>query len=57
LPNQYVGTSGNPQFVTITNNGTGTLNIANVAASPSDFAALNASFACNDGKFDSSNFD
>jgi hypothetical protein len=42
FPNQYVGTSGNPQSVTVTNNGTVTLTITNVAASPSDFATLNA---------------
>jgi hypothetical protein len=42
FPSQYVGTSGNPQSVTVTNNGTSTLVITNVAASPSDFAALNA---------------
>jgi hypothetical protein len=40
--NQYVGTSGLPQTVTLTNNGTAVLTITKVAASPSDFGLLNA---------------
>jgi len=39
---QYVGTSGLPQSVTLTNTGTATLSISNVATSSSDFAPLNA---------------
>jgi hypothetical protein len=39
---QYVGTSGNPQSVTVTNTGTIALNISSVTASPSDFGVLNA---------------
>jgi hypothetical protein len=42
FPVQYVGTSGLPQSVTVTNNGNSPLNIAGVAASPSDFGTLNA---------------
>jgi len=38
---QYVGTSGLPQPVTLTNAGTAALTITNVATSPSDFGALN----------------
>jgi hypothetical protein len=39
---QYVGTSGLPQSVTVTNNSGGTLNISSVTVSPSDFGTLNA---------------
>jgi hypothetical protein len=39
---QYVGTSGLPQSVTLTNTGTATLTITNVTTSPSDFGSLNA---------------
>src|SRR6202011_85000 len=39
---QYVGTSGLPQSVTLTNTGTAALTITNVATSSSDFAPLNA---------------
>jgi hypothetical protein len=42
FPSQYVGTSGLPQSVTLTNTGTATLSITKVAASPSDFGSLNA---------------
>jgi hypothetical protein len=42
FPAQYVGTSGLPQTVTLTNNGTATLAITSVAASPSDFGVLSA---------------
>ncbi len=37
FPNQYVGTSGLPQTVTLTNTATSTLNITSVTASPADF--------------------
>ncbi len=40
--NQYVGTSGLPQSVTLTNTGAATLSISNAATSPSDFGFLNA---------------
>ena len=40
--NQYVGTTGLPQSVTLTNTGTAALSISNVATSPSDFGFLNA---------------
>src|SRR5215469_8642947 len=39
---QYVGTSGLPQTLTVTNSGTAVLNITNVNTSPSDFGVLNA---------------
>jgi hypothetical protein len=39
---QYVGTTGLPQSVTLTNTGTAALSISNVATSPSDFGFLNA---------------
>jgi hypothetical protein len=39
---QYVGTSGLPQSVTVTNNGATPLTISKVATSPADFASLNA---------------
>jgi hypothetical protein len=39
---QYVGTSGLPQTVTLTNTGTAALTITNVATSPSDFGPLSA---------------
>jgi hypothetical protein len=39
---QYVGTSGNPQSLTVTNTGTIALNIVSLTASPSDFGVLNA---------------
>jgi len=42
FPNQYVGTSGLPQTVTLTNTGAGLLTITSVAASPADFAPLSA---------------
>jgi hypothetical protein len=42
FPNQYVGTSGLPQSVTITNTGTGVLTISSVSTSPADFGNLNA---------------
>ncbi len=42
FPSQYVGTSGLPQSVTLTNTGTATLTIASVTTSPGDFGALNA---------------
>jgi hypothetical protein len=41
FPGQYVGTSGLPQTVTLTNNLTGSLAITNVTASPGDFGVLN----------------
>jgi hypothetical protein len=37
---QYVGTSGLPQTVTVTNTGNATLTITGVAASPADFGVL-----------------
>ncbi len=40
FPSQYVGTSGLPQKVTLTNTGTGTLAITNVTTNPSDFGNL-----------------
>jgi hypothetical protein len=42
FPSQYVGTSGLPQSVTVTNNGNAPLSIASVTVSPSDFGTLNA---------------
>ena len=42
FPSQYVGTSGLPQTVTVTNSGTAPLNITKVSTSPSDFGVLNA---------------
>ena len=42
FPSQYVGTSGLPQSVTLTNSGTAGLTITNVTASPADFGTLNA---------------
>ena len=42
FPNQYVGTSGLPQTVTLTNTGTAALTIASVTSSPSDFGVLNS---------------
>lgn len=39
---QYVGTSGLPQSVTVTNNGDAPLHIASVSVSPVDFGTLNA---------------
>jgi hypothetical protein len=39
---QYVGTSGLPQTVTLTNTGNGELTITGVTTSPSDFGSLNA---------------
>ena len=41
FPNQYVGTSGLPQTVTLTNTGLATLTITSVTASPADFGVLN----------------
>jgi FG-GAP-like repeat/FG-GAP repeat len=40
FPSQYVGTTGLPQTVTITNTGGATLTIAGVTASPGDFGFL-----------------
>ena len=40
FPNQYVGTSGLPQTVTVTNTGNATLNISNVTTSSADFGSL-----------------
>jgi hypothetical protein len=40
FPSQYVGTSGLPQTVTLTNSGTATLTIASVATVPAGFGAL-----------------
>ncbi len=40
FPAQYVGTSGLPQSVTVTNSGTAALSFTSVAASPNDFAVL-----------------
>jgi len=40
FPNQYVGTSGLPQNVTLKNTGDTVLTITNVTASPTDFAPL-----------------
>jgi hypothetical protein len=42
FPAQYVGTSGLPQSVSVTNNGDAPLNITSVTATPGDFAMLNA---------------
>jgi hypothetical protein len=42
FPAQYVGTSGLPQSVTLTNTGTAALTIASVATSPADFGSLSA---------------
>jgi len=42
FPSQYVGTSGLPQSVTITNTGTATLTISSVNATPADFGSVNA---------------
>jgi len=42
FPSQYVGTSGLPQNVTVTNNGGSPLSITGVTTSPSDFGTLNA---------------
>jgi len=42
FPSQYVGTSGLPQSVTVTNNGDAPLSITTVTASPGDFGMLNA---------------
>jgi trimeric autotransporter adhesin len=46
FPSQYVGTTGLPQDVTITNTGTGTLTITNVATTPNDFGNLSG---CGNG--------
>jgi hypothetical protein len=40
FPGQYVGTSGLPQTVTVTNNGSLPLTISSVVASPADFGQL-----------------
>jgi hypothetical protein len=40
FPSQYVGTSGLPQTVTVTNNGAADLQVASVTASPADFGVL-----------------
>ena len=42
FPGQYVGTSGLPQTVTVTNNGSLPLTISSVVASPADFGQLSA---------------
>jgi len=42
FPSQYVGTSGLPQTVTLTNTGSAALTITSVAASPADFGVLSA---------------
>jgi uncharacterized repeat protein (TIGR03803 family) len=42
FPNQYVGTSGLPQTVTLKNTGDAVITIANVKATPSDFAPLSS---------------
>ena len=42
FPSQYVGTTGLPQTVTVTNSGNSALTISNVATSTSDFAVLNS---------------
>jgi hypothetical protein len=42
FPSQYVGTSGLPQSVTLTNTGTIPVTITNVGASPADFGVLSA---------------
>jgi hypothetical protein len=41
FPAQYVGTSGLPQNVTVTNNGTGPLTISSVTTTVADFGTLN----------------
>lgn len=41
FPSQYVGTTGLPQSVTLTNTGNASLSITNVTVSPSDFGILN----------------
>jgi hypothetical protein len=42
FPNQYVGTSGLPQTVTLKNTGDAVITITNVKASPADFAPLSS---------------
>jgi len=42
FPGQYVGTSGLPQTITVTNSGNATSTISAVSASPTDFGVLNA---------------
>jgi len=42
FPSQYVGTSGLPQSVTLTNTGSSTLIITSVSASPADFGELSS---------------
>jgi Galactose oxidase, central domain/Abnormal spindle-like microcephaly-assoc'd, ASPM-SPD-2-Hydin len=42
FPAQYVGTSGLPQSVTVTNSGDAPLSITSVTVSPGDFGTLNA---------------
>jgi len=42
FPGQYVGTSGLPQTVTLTNTGSANLAVTNVAVNPGDFGVLNA---------------
>jgi hypothetical protein len=42
FPSQYVGTSGLPQTVTLTNSGTASLTISSVTTSGSDFGTLSA---------------
>lgn len=42
FPNQYVGTTGLPQAVTVTNNGGSLITIASVTTSTSDFGSLSS---------------
>ena len=42
FPSQYLGTSGLPQTVTLTNTGTATLTISKVGTSKADFGSVNA---------------
>jgi FG-GAP-like repeat/Abnormal spindle-like microcephaly-assoc'd, ASPM-SPD-2-Hydin len=42
FPNQYVGTSGLPQSVTLTNTGNAAVTISSVIATPGDFGIINA---------------
>jgi uncharacterized protein (DUF2141 family) len=58
FPNQYVGTSGLPQTVVLTNIGNATLTITSVSAAPNDFgvlsacgSTLSANSSCNIGVF------
>jgi len=42
FPSQYVGTTGLPQSVTVSNTGSAALTISSVTTSPADFGSLNA---------------